>query len=386
MTRNKTALLLGAYGQTNLGDDLLMYNYLRLLQHKGYTKIRVNVSEARYVPQPIREAFPQLEVFETYHTSARQLLALMRTSDAIVYGGGTVYKELYATTGRSRYSVILNVMGFNVLAALCGKKIYGCHIGIGSIKTRLGRLITHLALRWCTLTTFRDEVSYRYARDTLHVPAKRIAHSTDGLFIDETWRTAWKHATIPAAPAPKKRGGKAVAINVLHDIPDWVDRDRYVQNMRIFARRLMDEGNFIVFLPFQNAFNPHDDLTFLEQEILPGLAGYTQYHVVKDLGIDTIISYLKQVDVLVGMRFHSLLLATVAGTPFLALAYDTKCWRFVQEAGYGHALQLEDMTADALYEQYEQLLGDLPTARARLHDIAHAHYEMAKEWLANTAF
>ena len=34
----KKALLLGSYGQTNLGDDLLMYNLLDLLRRKGYSK------------------------------------------------------------------------------------------------------------------------------------------------------------------------------------------------------------------------------------------------------------------------------------------------------------------------------------------------------------
>jgi polysaccharide pyruvyl transferase WcaK-like protein len=383
MSRRKTALLLGAYGQTNLGDDLLMYNYLRLLSDKGYTHIRVNLSEARYVPKPITDAFPHLEVFETYHTSALKLLNLMRTSDAIVYGGGTVYKELYATTGRSRYSVITNVMLFNVLAALCGKKIYGCHIGIGSIKTGLGRAISWAALRWCDLTTFRDEVSYRYARDTLKLPARRIAHSTDGLFIDTIWQKEWNHADVHI---PRQLQGNVVGINVLHDIPDWIDRKQYISSMRTFAARLMDEGNYIVFLPFQNAYNPHNDLTFLRQEILPSFKDYDAYHVVEDLGIDTIISYLKQVDVLIGMRFHSLLLATAASTPFLALAYDTKCWRFVQEAGYDHALKLEDVTAAALHDGYRMLLKDMPAARKRLRSIAKANYETAKEWLANTAF
>jgi polysaccharide pyruvyl transferase WcaK-like protein len=383
MSRNKTALLLGAYGQTNLGDDLLMYNYVRLLSSKGYARIRVNISEARHVPKPITNAFPHLEIFETYHTSAFKLLNLMRTSDAIVYGGGTVYKELYATTGRSRYSVIANVMLFNVLAALFGKKIYGCHIGIGSVKTALGRAISWAALRWCDRTTFRDEVSYRYARDTLKLPTKRIAHSTDGLFIDTVWQKEWNHATVPI---PKRLQGTVVAINVLHDIPDWIDRNQYISSIRTCAAKLMDEGNYIVFLPFQNAYNPHDDLTFLRQEILSGLKGYHAYHVVEDLSIDTVISYLKQVDVLIGMRFHSLLLAAVAGTPFLALAYDTKCWRFVQEAGYGHALKLEDVTAATLYDSYQALLKDMPVVRKRLRAIAKANYETAKEWLANTAF
>lgn len=372
----KRALLLGAYGQTNLGDDLLMYNYLTYISSLGFSDIHVNASEARHIPAAIHKQFPGLQVFETYNTSFLTLLKLMRQADAIFYGGGTVYKELYSSTGRGRYTVITRVMLFNLLAKLLGKKVFGLHIGIGTIKTGFGRLVTRLALLGSTHTTFRDNKSYAYARNVLHVPERLVSHSTDGLFLDPHWRGVWHNASGVVAPADKH----VVGINVLSDIPDWVDRANYITTMRAFVRRLLENGNHVVFLPFQTAFNDNNDLKFINKEIIPHLRGLTNYHVAADVDITNIVSYLQQLDVLVGMRFHSLLLATAAGTPFLAIAYDTKCWRFVTEAGYAHAIKIEDLTADTLEQAYDKLLADKASAKTQLASIADTNFNAANVW------
>src|SRR5678816_3599693 len=102
----KSVLLLGSYGQTNLGDDLLMYNYLTWLKSRGFTRIVVNASTNENIPQVVRDEFPDLEVRLTYKTSLLDWVRILRGVDCVVYGGGTIYKELYTTTGRSRYAVI----------------------------------------------------------------------------------------------------------------------------------------------------------------------------------------------------------------------------------------------------------------------------------------
>src|SRR5687767_8005102 len=119
----KRALLLGAYGQSNLGDDLLLYNYLRLLRSKGYGSVVVNVSRADLVPDIICQEFPDLKTFVTYDTSMIRLLRLVRSSDIVVYGGGTVYKEMYGTTGRNPYSLVLRILVFNAIVRILGKRI-----------------------------------------------------------------------------------------------------------------------------------------------------------------------------------------------------------------------------------------------------------------------
>lgn len=115
MNSEKTVLLLGSYGQTNIGDDLLMWNYLTLLRESGFTKIHVNVNTPANIPAPVRREFPNLKIVLTYKTKLKDWFRLLGTVDYVVYGGGTIYKELYGSTGRGKYSVIWRIMVFTFL-------------------------------------------------------------------------------------------------------------------------------------------------------------------------------------------------------------------------------------------------------------------------------
>ena len=205
------------YGQSNLGDDLLLYNYLRLLTSRGYGRIAVNVSRAELIPDIIKQKFPLLETFVTYDTSKARLIRLIRRSDIVVYGGGTVYKKLYKTTGRSGYSLILRILIFNAIALVLGKKIYHLQIGIGVLKTRLGWQITKFCLYPARYTLFRDNESYNFARTVLRLPSQKLDVSTDVLFIDSTWVQVWHQKELPTPSKPYK---SVIGINVLHDVPD----------------------------------------------------------------------------------------------------------------------------------------------------------------------
>ena len=63
--KRKKILLLGSYGQSNLGDDLLMWNYLELLRAKGYREIYVNANTTTFLPGAVKDAFPNLHIVPT---------------------------------------------------------------------------------------------------------------------------------------------------------------------------------------------------------------------------------------------------------------------------------------------------------------------------------
>jgi polysaccharide pyruvyl transferase WcaK-like protein len=376
--RQKKALLLGSYGQSNLGDDLLMWNYLELLDRRGYKDIYVNANTIELIPKPIKKAFPNLRIINTYKTSIIEYIRLIKKVDCVVYGGGTLYKELYASTGRGPYSVILRLMAFNVLARLLGTKLYHLNIGIGSLKTSLGRFISKTALNAATLTTFRDQQSYDFAKNTLQISKRKIKKSVDGLFLGHVWETPWRSATLKI---DRQQFKTVVGINVLSDIPDWINRDTYVATIKRFVSQLLDQGIYVVFLPFQHAFNPRSDLAFMQENFKDILKGRKNYTLVKEVSIDTVQSYLQQCDLFVGMRFHSLLLATVGRVPFVAVAYDTKCWRFVTEENYRYAIELEKLQADNLLKLCQKTLATNKKAKEQLDDIAIRSYNEAEESL-----
>lgn len=370
----KRVLLLGSYGQTNLGDDLLMYNYVQFLKERGCEEIIVNASVAKNIPKSITELIPKLTVFETYNASPVQFLNIIKSVDTVVYGGGTVFKELYSSTGRSPYSVIARILAFNLAARLFGKPIYNLHIGTGSIKTFLGRTITKLCLRLSTLTIFRDKTSYDYTRQVLHLPKHKVTYATDGLFLNDIWQKPWKKASLRL---PKNR--TVIGMNLLSDIPDWVERETYLNTMREFINELLsDDKNFIVFMPLQHDFNPHNDFIFIQNEILPYITKRDSFVLLKQLPLENVSSYFRQLDVFIGMRFHSLLIATVNQVPFVSVSYDTKCVRFLEESGHPYAVKLEQASSKNLMAMYQKLLQKRPEASKLLETITATHFERAR--------
>jgi polysaccharide pyruvyl transferase WcaK-like protein len=257
----KQVLLLGSYGQSNLGDDLLMWNYLQLLKQHGFESIHVNANTVDLIPEPIKKSFPGLKIINTYETSILDYMRLIRKMDCVVYGGGTLYKELYGSTGRGKYSVIVRMMGFNIMARLFSTPVYHLNIGIGALKTAMGRWITKRALMAATHTIFRDQKSYDYALKTLQIPASKITKSTDGLFLNHVWEKSWEDKKLSI---DREKYRCVVGVNILSDIPDWIDRTQYIQTMKTFVGELMSAGDYVVLVPFQHAFNPRNDKIFME--------------------------------------------------------------------------------------------------------------------------
>jgi len=371
----KQVLLLGSYGQSNLGDDLLMWNYLQLLKQQGFEMIHVNANTVEQIPEPVRKSFPDLNIINTYETSMLDYIKLIRQVDCVVYGGGTLYKELYGSTGRGKYSVIIRMMGFNILARLFGAPVYHLNIGIGSLKTAMGRWITKRALMAAKHSIFRDQKSYDYALETLQLPSGKITKSTDGLFLNHVWEKPWKNKKLSIDRAKYRR---VVGVNILSDIPDWVDRTKYILTMQTFVGELISAGDYVVLVPFQHAFNPRNDKAFME-DVFAKEAAMEACELLPQVAIDEISSVLQQCDVFVGMRFHSLLLSLVNHVPFVAVAYDTKCWRFVQETNYPYALELEKLDIKTLLEQYEHAAKTAANTKKQLATISDQLYEEAKE-------
>ncbi|MFA5985909.1 MAG: polysaccharide pyruvyl transferase family protein [Parcubacteria group bacterium] len=345
--KEKAVLILGSYGHTNIGDDLLMYNYVFLFRNLGFKKIYTNVAVSANVPEEIAKV---VHMKETYGTSFLDWLKILKEVDVVCYGGGTILKELYSSTSRSRYAVIIRMMFFNFFAKVVGKTIYNLNIGIGSLQTIVGKLIVKISLIFCDFTIFRDADSYNFAKDELKINIKKIGLGEDGLFINEKWHDH-RAENLPMN-VPNR-----VGVNVLFNIPDWVDRESYLKELRDFVNNILERGFFVVFIPFQHLLDKNNDLVFIERDILPYLKN-KNYELIHHVQIDKLAETLKGLDFFVGMRFHSLLMAISTATPFLAIEYDTKCSRIIKEYSYPYSVQIENFSCDLLVKNFDALISN----------------------------
>jgi len=68
----------------------------------------------------------------------------------------------------------------------------------------------------------------------------------------------------------------------------------------------------------------------------------------------TLDAYMN-LDFIVGMRLHSLILAFRHSIPFLALSYETKTNKFLESIDYTHALETKNADIDSFIHQFEAL-------------------------------
>ncbi|MEO0456016.1 MAG: polysaccharide pyruvyl transferase family protein [Cyanobacteria bacterium P01_A01_bin.114] len=98
------------------------------------------------------------------------------------------------------------------------------------------------------------------------------------------------------------------------------------------------------------------------------------YSYVPYLGqLDAILSKL---DLMIGMRLHSLILAARMGIPSLAIEYDLKVSRFMAAVGQSHnSISLKNFTLPTAISKTTQLLDDIDAARQSVRVGLHQYHQ-----------
>ena len=406
-------LLLGSYGQTNLGDDALLYAYLKLFKRLndldkkdgrvGANTIYVNTNEKQNIPTVIRKEFPGLKYFATYG-SLKESLKVLAKVDLVAFGGGTIIKELYSSTGRSKHAVTSRMLALVLLSRLAGKKVIALNIGIGNVDTFLGKLIARNILNLMSFATFRDKDSFLHARRIMGKKlAPKFKKSLDGTFLsaDAFFEIAGndfkndveksvRNSVEKSLQSKTQQSGQTLGLNLLHDIPNHIDAGHFKREMIKFINQfLKNPHNRLIFFPFQVKFNLHNDLDFFKKEILPAIKQPAQVEILKDLNFANALTQLKKVDVFVGMRLHSLVFSFLANRPFVAISYSEKCAYFLKEIHYAKKVDLEALTAGALFFHLEKI----NTAYARIKQkLANSREKMLlrgvreRDWVLERIF
>ena len=315
-------LLLGAYGQDNLGDEALLEAHLQqLADHE------VSVASSDPRGTAARYGVPSIPTY-----GAATLKALRRV-DHVVFGGGSVLKELPPPHARRRLLV-----GIAGAAALRGKRASLSAVGVERIRTRMGRRLARYAASRCGLVNVRDEGSRRALRE---MGAKREARVVaDPAFLLETGP-----AQGLAAP-----GKPLVVLNPMRSGEVECPRGRVVASFAAVARHAQREhGARVVALPFKTS-GMDEDASLCRELGVP---------VLPPMRPSDALAVLAEADLFVGMRHHGVLLALHAGTPALAVPYAPKTQHLVDEMGLArHAIDARHLAPDVLVQAFDRAMDE----------------------------
>lgn len=334
----------GYYGFGNVGDEAVLQVIVQ-----GVRKRDPNIEIS------VLSAFPSL-TRETYHVNAifrycwPKIIKALWSSDVFVSGGGTLFQN--STSNRS----LFYYLGLVLLAMLMRKKTVVFAQGFGPLKGIFSRAFLRFVLSRVNLITLRDQDSFEQVKkmgirnQSLYVTADptailKIPSGDEGkrvLKLEGIAKTDRPLLGIAVRSLPK---AKKELFAALAKTVDWLSK----------------EYNYLpVFILFQA---PRDmggasKISELMQE-----KSNLIFRVCKP---NEMLGLVSQLDLLIGMRLHSLIFAAMNCIPMLGLSYDPKVKAFMKTIEQPCINLDEDFTFEKLKNQLIKVVADKDKIKSSL--------------------
>jgi polysaccharide pyruvyl transferase WcaK-like protein len=289
-----TALLAGAFGQHNPGDEALLDAFVRALP--GWRHVATSSD-----PQATRargvEAVPSWNV--------AKVAGAARRADAVIFAGGTVFKALDPRVGRPRNDLLLKALLLAAGSKAQGKPLAMIGLGVGDLPGRAASVLARALVRLPDLLVLRDEESAEELRRAGAPMPFRVG-------ADPAW-------TLVDAPPEAHDNGSDTVVIALSSLCGGRDLgDRLAKALEPLAR----VGDLRLQLqPWQIEGRLSD--APLARDLQARLGGRAEIlPPPRDLAAAR--SLFSTAHLVLGLRFHALLAAASAGVPFVALAHEAK--------------------------------------------------------------
>lgn len=330
--KRRGAVLCGAYGRGNAGDEAILKAILTQLSDIDPDMPFWVMSR---MPKKTKLAN---KVNSMYLFNVPAFLWRLRKSQLFVNGGGSLMQDV--TSSRSLLFYLFTLKA----AKICGCRIimYGC--GIGPITHERNKKIAAAVLNSTPdAITLRDSVS-KQLLDDMGVDKPDIALAADPTVnLQKASPVRVDNAFLAEGIPPDVR-------KIGFCLRTWKERlneEAVIQAAEYASRRY---GLTPVFLPIEI---PND--VEVGRRICRELQ-VTGYACQNAHSVEELIGMLGSMDLVVGMRLHSLIFATAGGAPVVGISYDVKVDSFIKDIGSDSCVSLTGLTGEELCHQIDQIM------------------------------
>ena len=325
-------LISGYYGFNNIGDESILRTVIDNLREKlGDVGITVLSQDPAQTSEKYGvQAAPRMDL--------KAIFRAVRQCDLLLSGGGSLLQD--ATSARS----ILYYLFILRLAQLMGKKTFIYSQGIGPITSKRNRRLTRRVLRRASGIVVRDKKS-RLLLIEIGVPEELIHVTADPVLRVKKPDSTLGLDILKQEGCPRDPGKLTIG---------WAMKSRkpnptFYQEIRKCIQWLQEEyGADSVLIPFFY----DEDLSVCEA-IADGLEGQASCLRQKYLS-EEMLSIIGSMDVLVGVRLHSLIYAAVMGVPMLGISYDPKVGSFLASIYQPTYFDVENFTLETFQTAFRQ--------------------------------
>lgn len=314
-------VLSGYYGFNNIGDELLLSVLVEQLQARGAAPVVLSANPALTQQQHGVAAISR--------TNPMAVANALRQARLLISGGGGLFQDVTGLASPAYYGGVIQ------LAKWLGTPVAMVGQSIGPLNTPLGQRITAHAVKQCQLVALRDTPSVAWAKHYAQVAPLTMA--------DLAWLTpAPPTALAHAEPTEVWRVGVSLRPHA------ELTHQRIAHLAQVLCDVTAESAQAVEFVMLP--FHPPED-----EPILHILSSYLQEMLAKPRPAMASVSWptlaptstsnhndgepplfadahawqrplhaLASCHMVVGMRFHAVLMAMRYGVPVFGLAYDPK--------------------------------------------------------------
>ncbi|MCK4456648.1 MAG: polysaccharide pyruvyl transferase family protein [Thermoplasmata archaeon] len=326
--------ILGYYGVPNIGDEAILAGMLQKLRPAfPDASIKVSARDETYVRRMHDvETFPLDQM--------RSFVAVASKSDIILVGGGGL---LFDTP----FQVLPFWLGRIVAARSVGTPSVLYSVGVGPIEKRRSRRYLRLGLRYADAISVRDEYSAELLRKC--GVKREVSILPDPALLLEPAAESRAKEILREEGVPED-GGLKIGVSLRYwQAFDESQQKRFASSIRNALEKTAAKSDVsFVMVPFQ--LPPALGDVGLMEEIAAGSACEDDIHFVRDSYTPAEVkALLGQMDLMLGMRLHSLIFSLSMGVPSIALSYASKVASTMESFGFGdYCLPLNAVTGDKI--------------------------------------
>lgn len=305
------AAVCGYFGFGNAGDEAVLYAMLRSWRtlYPGCDPLVLSAD-----PEATRKAYG---VEAALRWPPPQLAAALRQVDVLVHGGGSLLQDATGLPSLLYYLAVIH------LAQRLGKPVAVFCQGMGPLKRGLSRRLVRRVLGKVDLLSVRDPDSAQLlARIGVERPVEVYA---DPVFLLSPEMVAAdivagkQNLAAQGLDPDRKLAGFALR--------PWPGAERVAQDVVAAAHWLKARGWQVAFLPF----HPPQDTAISRQ--LAQECSSSGAVVLTWSQLPSLIGLVGNMHLVIGMRLHALILATLLKIPAVGLVYDPKVGSFLEQVG-----------------------------------------------------
>lgn len=326
-------LLSGYYGFDNAGDDAVLFAIVQALR-----ETMPNVDITVLSNQPEKTA-AQLQVKAVNRWGKLDLLKAIKRCDVLISGGGSLLQDVTSKNG------ILYYLGIIRMAQMMRKKVLVYAQGIGPVQDPRNRALTAKILNKVQAITVRDfDSRIELMEMGVHKEILVCVDPVLGISADDVDEALGKNL-LKQAGSGWDSGKKTMMVAARN----WAHSEAFFAEIAKSCDAAVQQGWQVVMLPFHY---PED---VEAGEKIASLMKESSVILTGNYSPQETMAILKNADLIMGMRLHSLIMGAALLKPLIGLSYDPKVTSFMQLIRQPECFAVDSVEAEQLIQALQRL-------------------------------